>query len=82
MVEQDGNFNAASGIQAFMKFALVVAVGGVVAEDVAVATAELFVEGGFVDCTGTNVVGKGCGQHRIFAEMGVHGTEFCEVFAQ
>lgn len=35
-----------------MEFAVVVAVGGVVAEDVAVATFELFLDGGFVDYTG------------------------------
>lgn len=65
-----------------MPSAFVVAVGGVVTEDVAVATAELFVEGGFVDGSGTNVVGEGCCQHRVFAEVGVHGTELGEVFAQ
>ena len=61
---------------------MVVAVRGVVAEDVAVASLQFFVEGGFVDRTGTDVVGKGCCQHRVFAEMGVHGAEFGEVLSQ
>lgn len=65
-----------------MEFAVVVAVGGVVAEDVAVTTAKLFVEGRFVDCAGADVVGKGCRQHRVFAEVRVYGAEFSEVFTK
>ena len=80
--EQSDYFSTTSGIQSFMEFAAIVAVGGVVAEDVAVASAKLFVEGGFVDCAGADVIGKGCCQHRVFAEMGIHGAEFGEVFAQ
>lgn len=35
-------------IEAFMEFAVVMVAGGVVAKDVAVATLQLFVEGGFI----------------------------------
>lgn len=45
-----------------MKSPFVMAMTRVLLIYVAVATAELFVEGGFVDCAGTDVVGKCCGQ--------------------
>ena len=41
-----------------MEFAVVVTMGGVVAENVAIATLQFFVEGGFVDCSGPDVVGQ------------------------
>lgn len=41
-----------------MPFAFIAAVGGVGLEDVAVATFQLFQDGGFVDYTGTAVVGE------------------------
>ena len=41
-----------------MKFAFVMAVGGVGLEDVAVASFQLLQYGGFVDNTGTAVVGE------------------------
>ena len=65
-----------------MPLSFVATVGGVGLEDVAVATLQFFVECGSVDCTGTDVVGKGCGQYRIFPEMGVHGAKFSEIFSQ
>ena len=61
---------------------MIVAVGGVVAEDVAVAPLQFLVEGGFVDSSGADVVGKGGSKDGVFTEMGVHGTEFGEVFTQ
>ena len=41
-----------------MPFAFVAAVGGVGLEDVAVATFQLFQDGGLVDYTGSAVVGE------------------------
>lgn len=74
LYEQDSKFYTTPVVQAFVEFAVVVAVGGVGGADVAVAGFEEFKDTAFVDCSGTDVVGKGCGQYRIFAEMGVHGT--------
>ena len=65
-----------------MRFAFVAAVGGVELEDVAVATFQLFQDRGFVDDTGTEVVGECAEEDRVFAVLGVEGAEFGEVFSE
>lgn len=65
-----------------MRFAFVAAVGGVELEDVAVATFQLFPDCGFVDDTGTEVVGECAEEDRVFAVLGVEGAEFGEVFSE
>ena len=65
-----------------MEFAFVMAVGGVGLEDVAVATLQLFQDGGLVDYTGPAVVGECAEKNGVFAVLGVEGTELGEVFAE
>ena len=65
-----------------MFLAFVAAVGGVGLEDVAVAGFELFEDGGFVDNTGTTVVGKCAEKNGVLAIFGIHGAELGEVFAE
>lgn len=65
-----------------MSFAFVAAVGGVGFEDVAVTAFELFVGGGFVDYSGTAVVGEGGEEDAVAAHVAVEGAELAEVLAQ
>lgn len=55
--EEGGKFCEPSGMQSFVPFAFVVAMGGVGFEDVAVAGFEHFIDAGLVYGTGANVVG-------------------------
>lgn len=54
-----------------MPFAFVAAVGNVGLEDVAVAGFEFLQNGGFVDDTGTAVVGECAEKNRVLAVLGV-----------
>lgn len=63
--EEGGEFGEAAFVEPFVELAFVAAVGGVGAEDVAVTTFQLFVEGAFVDGTGADVVGQGGSQHGV-----------------
>ena len=65
-----------------MPFAFVAAVGGVGLEDVAVATLQLFQDGGFVDYTGATVVGECAEKNGILAVLGVESAELSEVFSE
>lgn len=65
-----------------MPFAFVAAVRGVGLEDVAVATLQLFQDGGFVDNSGPAVIGECAEKNGVFAVLGVEGTELSEIFAE
>lgn len=65
-----------------MPFAFIAAVGGVGLEDVAVATLQLFQDGGLVDYTGTAVVGECAEKNGILAVLGVESAELSEVFSE
>lgn len=65
-----------------MPFAAVVAVGGVGAEDIAVAGFEEAEDAGFVDYAGAAVICEGGEEVFVFAVFLVEGAEFAEVFAQ
>jgi len=77
--KKSANLHTPTIVEAFVEFAVVVAVEGVVAEDVAVATLQFFVEGRYIECFRIDFIGKD-GEDGVFAEVEVHGTEFREVF--
>ena len=79
---ESGELCQPSGINSFVEFALVATVGGVGLEDVAVATLQLFQDGGFVDNTGTAVVGECAEKNGVFTVLGVECAEFPEVFTE
>ena len=54
--EEGGDFCKATLVETFVEFAVVVAVGDVLLVYITVARFQHFVEGGFVDCAGANVV--------------------------
>ena len=56
--------------------------GGVGLEDVAVAGFQFFQHSGFVDNTGSTVVGECAEKNGVFAVLGVKGAGFAEVFTQ
>lgn len=64
-----------------MELAFVAAVGGVGVEDVAVAGAKLFVDGGLLDGAGADVVAEDAEEEGVGgAETGEDGYEFLQVF--
>lgn len=65
-----------------MSFPLIVAVGGVGFEDVAVAGFEEAEDTGFVDYTGTAVVCEGGEEVFVFAVFLIHRAEYAEVLAE
>lgn len=65
-----------------MFLTFVAAMGDVGFEDVAVAGFQFFQDGGFVDDTGTAVVGECAEKNGVLAVSGVHGAELGEVFAE
>ena len=65
-----------------MSFPLVVAVGGVGFEDVAVAGFEKAEDAGFVDYSGSAVVSEGGEEVFVFAVFLIHRAEFGIVFAE
>ena len=65
-----------------MFLAFVAAVGNIGLEDVAVASFELFQDGGFVDYPGTAVVCECAEKNGVLAIFGVHGAELGEVFSE
>jgi len=79
--EQGGDFNAAAGVETFVPFAFVVAVGGVGLEDVAVAGFQFSEDAGLVDDSGAAVVGECAEKDGIFAILRIEGAELFEVFA-
>ena len=79
--KEGGKFGEATMIEAFVEFAVVVAVGGVGGAYVTVAGFEEFEDAAFVDYVGTAVVGQGSKQVLVFAVFFVEGAEFMEVFA-
>ena len=80
--KKGGNFHAAAGVETFVPFALVAAMGSIGLEDVAVAGSQFFEDAGFVDYTGPAVVGKCSEKNGVLAIFGVHGAELGEVFAE
>ena len=65
-----------------MPLAFVMAVGGICFENVAVATFQLFQDGGLVYYAGAAVVGECAEKNGIFAILGVHGAESGEILAE
>ena len=81
--EEGGELGETAGVEAFVPLALILAVGGVGLEDVAVAGFELAVDGGLLDCTGADVVAEDAEKKGIrFAETVEDGYEFLQVFAE
>lgn len=64
--KQRTNFGQAALVQLLMKFTLVVAVGGIGFEDVAVAGFQHPIYGAFLDCTGADVIGQDTEQQGVF----------------
>lgn len=80
---ESGVFCQPSGINSFVEFAFVVAVGDVGFEDVAVAGFEFAIDGAFLNCAGANVVTQYAEQQRIGRfEVIEKGDELVEVFAE
>lgn len=79
---EGGDFHAAAGVETFVPFTFVAAVGGVGLEDVAVAGFQLFEDAGLVDDSGAAVVGECAEKNGVFTVFGIHGTELAEVFSQ
>lgn len=80
--EQGSKFREPSVVQSAVPLASVAAVGGVGAEDVAVAGFEHFIDAGFVNGTGSYVVGQCSEEDAIFPHVAVDRTELQEVFAK
>lgn len=63
--KQDSYFGHAALVKLLMKFTLVVAVGGIGFEDVAVARFQHPIYSTFLDCAGADVIGQDTEQQRV-----------------
>ena len=80
--EQGGELSKPTGVDTFVPFAFVAAVGGVGFENVAVSGFKFFQYAGLVHNSGAAVIGECAEKNRVLAVIFIKRYEFCEVFSE
>ena len=80
--EQGGELSKPTGVDTFVPFAFIAAVGSVGFENIAVSCFQFFQDTGLVYNSGSAVIGECAEKNRVLAVIFIKRYEFCKIFSE